>query len=122
MKTALLKESDIKEGGSPYRGFLVADNWGEAEAEGIEHEYGDSPGFSADQEGVIDETGSYGGARTTTPRSAPGREARGGQPLPGQTQGWLPDPMPFDPAIDPALEGEFEITLKDGKTVKVKPV
>ena len=30
--------------------------------------------------------------------------------------------MPFDPAIDPALEGEFEITLKDGKTVKVKPV
>ena len=30
--------------------------------------------------------------------------------------------MPFDPAIDPAIEGEFEVTLKDGRTVKVKPV
>ena len=54
-------------------------------------------------------------------RAREGREASQDHLLPGQTQGWLPDPMPFDPAIDPALEGEFEIELKDGKTVKVKP-
>ena len=42
--------------------------------------------------------------------------------LPGVSQGWVPDPTPFDPAIDPALYGEFEVELKDGRKSKVKPV
>ena len=35
---------------------------------------------------------------------------------------FLPDPTPFDPAKDPALYGEFEVTLKDGTVSKVRPV
>ena len=42
--------------------------------------------------------------------------------VPGVSQGWVPDPTPFDPAIDPALYGEFEVELKDGRKSKVKPV
>ena len=36
--------------------------------------------------------------------------------------GWVPDPSQFNPAKDPALYGEFEVTLKDGRISKVKPV
>ena len=123
VKTALLKESDIKEGGSPYKFLVYDNNWEKLKAEGIEHEYGAFTWFNADQEGVIDETGGFWeGENYDSEKARQGREAAQDNLLPGQTQGWLPDPMPFDPAIDPALEGEFEITLKDGKTVKVKPV
>ena len=34
----------------------------------------------------------------------------------------MPDPTPFNPEIDPALFGEFEVTLKDDRTSTVKPV
>ena len=123
VKTALLKESDIKEGGSPYKFLVYDNNWEKLKAEGVEHEYGAFTWFNADQEGVIDETGGFWeGENYDSEKARQGREAAQDNLLPGQTQGWLPDPMPFDPAIDPALEGEFEITLKDGKTVKVKPV
>ena len=123
VKTALLKESDIKEGGSPYKFLVYDNNWEKLKAEGIEHEYGAFTWFNADQEGVIDETGGFWeGENYDSEKARQGREAAQDNLLPGQTQGWIPDPMPFDPAIDPALEGEFEITLKDGRTVKVKPV
>ena len=123
VKTALLKESDIKEGGSPYKFLVYDNNWEKLKAEGVEHEYGAFTWFNADQEGVIDETGGFWeGENYDSEKARQGREAAQDNLLPGQTQGWIPDPMPFDPAIDPALEGEFEITLKDGRTVKVKPV
>jgi anaerobic selenocysteine-containing dehydrogenase len=35
---------------------------------------------------------------------------------------FLPTPSPFNPDKDPALEGEFEVTLKDGRTVSARPV
>ncbi len=123
VKTILLKESDIKEGGSPYK-FLVYDNNWEALAEqGITHQYGPFTWFNADQEGNIDETGGFWeGENYDSYKALEGREAAQEDLLPGQVQGWVPDLQPFDPAIDPALYGEFEITLKDGRTVKVKPV
>ena len=48
--------------------------------------------------------------------------------VPGVSQGWVLDPTGFPAAdgfereIDPALFGEFDVTLKDGRTVKVRPV
>ena len=59
VKTALLKESDIKEGGSPYKFLVYDNNWEKLKAEGVEHEYGAFTWFNADQEGVIDETGGF---------------------------------------------------------------
>ncbi len=122
MKTHLLKECDIKEGGSPYK-FLVYDkNWEKLAAEGITHEYGAFTWFNADQLEVIDNTGGFWeGENYDTDKAYEGHEAAQPNLLPGQVQGWLPDLQGFDPAIDPALEGEYEITLKDGRTVKVKP-
>jgi anaerobic selenocysteine-containing dehydrogenase len=42
--------------------------------------------------------------------------------LPGVAKGFVIDPTPFDPLIDPALTGEYDVTLKDGKAIKVTPV
>ncbi len=123
VQTILLKESDIVEGGSPYKFLVYDNNWEKLKDEGVEHQYGAFTWFNADQEGNIDDTGGFWeGENYDSEKAREGREASQDHLLPGQTQGWLPDPMPFDPAIDPALEGEFEIELKDGKTVKVKPV
>ncbi len=36
--------------------------------------------------------------------------------------GWVPDPSGFEVDIDPALWGEYEVTLKDGRTVVCKTV
>lgn len=36
--------------------------------------------------------------------------------------GWIPDPSDFEVDIDPALWGEYEVTLKDGRTVVCKTV
>ena len=123
VKTRLLKESDIVEGGSPYKFLVYDNNWEELAKQGVTHQYGAFTWFNADQEGNIDDTGGFWeGENYSTAKAYEGREAAQENLLPGQTQGWVPDLLPFDPAIDPALEGEFEVTLKDGRTVKVKPV
>ena len=124
VKTHLLKESDIKEGGSPFKFLVYDNNWKKLKEKGITHEYGAFTWFNADQEGRIDETGGFweGENYNSVTARETGKEAAQDNLLPGQTQGWVPDLLPFDPEIDPALEGEFEITLKDGKKVKVKPV
>ncbi|ACV23733.1 Dimethylsulfide dehydrogenase subunit alpha precursor [Slackia heliotrinireducens] len=123
VKTHLVKESDIKEGGSPFKFLVYDNNWEALKEQGVEHEYGAFTWFNADQEARIDNTGGFWeGENYSTTKAYEGHEAQQPNLLPGQTQGWLPDLLPFDPAIDPALEGEFEITLKDGRTVKVKPV
>ena len=94
-----------------------------SKADGIEHQYGEFTWFNADQEGVIDNTGGFWeGENYDSMRAREGKEANQANLLKGQTQGHVPDPMPFDPAIDPALTGEFEIELKDGKKHKVRPV
>lgn len=90
--TRLLKESDLVEGGSPKR-YIVFDN-----LNGV-FTYFDS------------ETCVWEGETYVKPTN-------------GQTvcDGFLPDPSQFNPPKDPALYGEFEVTLKDGRTSKVRPV
>ena len=123
MKTRLLKESDVVEGGSPYKFFVYDNNWESLAADGIEHQYGEYTWFNADSEGVIDETGGFWeGENYDSMKAREGKEANQANLLKNQIQGHVPDLLPFDPGIDPALTGEFEITLKDGKTHKVRPV
>lgn len=123
VKTHLLKESDLVEGGSPYKFLVHDDNWEQLKAQGVEHQYGEFTWFNADQEGVIDNTGGFWEGENYDSRKArEGREANQANLLKNQIQGHLPDLLPFDPAIDPSLRGEFKITLKDGKEHTVRPV
>jgi anaerobic selenocysteine-containing dehydrogenase len=123
VKTLLLKESDLVEGGSPYKFLVYDNNWEKLKGQGVTHQYGPFTWFNADQEGNIDETGGFWeGENYSSEKALEGKEANQEDLLPGQIQGWVPDLQPFDPEIDPALYGEFEITLKDGKTHKVRPV
>ena len=123
MKTHLLKESDIVEGGSPYKFLVYDNNWRQLKAEGIEHQYGEFTWFNADSEGVIDEIGGFWeGENYDSMKAREGREAAQENCLKGYIQGQVPDLLPFDPGIDPALFGEFEVTLKDGSKHTVRPV
>jgi len=123
VKTHLLKESDLVEGGSPYKFLVYDNNWEKLQADGIVHQYGAFTWFNADQEGRIDDTGGFWeGENYDSDKARAGREAVQEHLIPQQIQGVVPDLLPFDPAIDPALYGEFDITLKDGRSVKVKPV
>ena len=107
LKTTLLKESDIKEGGSKDR-FMVWDNLNNRLT------WYDSV------------TGMWEGEDWKPPTA--GKEAQQDHLVPGVSQGWVLDPTGFSVAdgfereIDPALFGEFDVTLKDGRTVKVRPV
>ncbi|MFH0725569.1 MAG: molybdopterin-dependent oxidoreductase [Pseudomonadota bacterium] len=92
LKTRLLKESDILEGGSSKR-FMVWDQLKNRltyfDADTILWE-GET--FKAPTEGI---------------------HIQGG---------FLPEPSKFDPPIDPAIFGQFPVTLKNGKTSIVTPV
>lgn len=101
IKTRLLKESDLKEDGDPHK-FMVWDNLNNRMTY-----------FDAD-------SGLWEGETWSKPTA--GHEGMQEHLVPGVSQGWVPDPTPFDPAIDPALYGEFEVELKDGRKSKVKPV
>ncbi len=92
LKTRLLKESDIVEGGNPKR-FMVWDNV-------------NSRLTYFDAEVML-----WEGEIFRPPTS--GTEVQGG---------FLPEPSKFDPPIDPAIFGEFTVTLRDGKKSKVTPV
>ncbi|MDR0514008.1 MAG: molybdopterin-dependent oxidoreductase [Coriobacteriaceae bacterium] len=102
LKTKLLKESDLIEDGSPTR-FMVWD------------ELADKLTYFDSESGLWENEPPF-----TVPKK--GKEARQPNLMPGVAQGFVPDPTPFNPEIDPALYGEFEVTLKDGKAVKVRPV
>ncbi len=115
LKTNLLKESDIKKGGSPKR-FMVVDR--------LRVEAGKT---GNDILTYFDtETGMWEGQTWQKPTK--GKEAQQKNLMPGQSQGWVPDPTGFKPEdgfaaeIDPVLDGEFELTLKDGSTFKMKTV
>ena len=101
IKTRLLKESDLKEDGDPHK-FMVWDNLNDRMTY-----------FDAN-------SGLWEGETWSKPTA--GHEGMQEHLVPGVSQGWVPDPTPFDPAIDPALYGEFEVELKDGRKSKVKPV
>ncbi len=92
LKTRLLKESDVTEGGNPDR-FMVWDRLNDRltyfDAESMLWE-GET--FRPPTEGIYVEGG------------------------------FLPEPTTFDPPIDPALFGEFEVKLKNGNSVKATPV
>ncbi len=90
--TRLLKESDIKENGSPKR-YIVYDALNEC------FTYFDV------------ETCMWEGESFEVPTQ-------------GRTicDGFVPDPSQFNPPKDPAIYGEFEVTLKDGTVSKVRPV
>lgn len=108
-KTRLLKESDLVEGGSQWRMMC----W-----DSIENRLTYYDAQSCAWEG---ETWSMETAMR-------GSEARQENLFPGVAQGWVPDQTGFgvqdgfEKPIDPAISGEYEVTLKDGGIHTVKPV
>ncbi len=117
LKTHLLKESDIIEDGSPKR-FMVIDNLRVAEG-----------ATGNDALTYFDaETGFWEGETYDPDHAREGKEAVQEHLIPGQSQGWVPNPTAFteadgfDREIDPALDGEIEITLKDGSTYTCRTV
>lgn len=108
-KTRLLKESDLVEGGSQWRMMC----W-----DSVENRLTYYDAQSCAWEG---ETWSMETAMR-------GSEARQENLFPGVAQGWVPDQTGFavqdgfEKPIDPALSGEYEVTLKDGRVCTVKPV
>jgi anaerobic selenocysteine-containing dehydrogenase len=107
MKTLLLKECDLVEGGS-YQKFYVHDatkaKAGKTGNEALS--FYDACVTQWDGESI-----------TTDAALKNGRVAKEGTPW----EGWLPTPTQFE-SIDPDLEGEYDVTLKDGRTVKAKTV
>jgi anaerobic selenocysteine-containing dehydrogenase len=99
-KTKLLKESDIIEDGKPQR-FIVYDKLNSC------FTYFDA------------ETGYWEGE---TQQELKYYEAMQKHLVPGVAQGRVVVPTEFNPPIDPALTGQFDVTLKNGKTIKVRPV
>ncbi|MBQ6453946.1 MAG: molybdopterin-dependent oxidoreductase, partial [Coriobacteriales bacterium] len=98
--TRLLKESDLVEGGDPHR-FMVWDT--------LEDKFTYFDNATGQWEGEDWAPASVG----FVPK----------QNFPaGVDPGWCPDPTPFDPVIDPALYGEYEVTLKDGSKHIARPV
>ncbi|WP_304426180.1 molybdopterin-dependent oxidoreductase [uncultured Adlercreutzia sp.] len=109
-QTRLLKESDLKEDGSPFRMMC----W---DAIGNRLTYFDAQtqlweGENWSMEAVL----------------ATAKPANQSNLFPGAEQGLVPEQLGFDEAsgfetpIDPAMEGTYEVTLKDGKTYQVRPV
>ena len=117
LKTQMLKESDLIEGGSPKR-FMVIDRLRvEAGATGNDAlTYFDT------------ETGFWEGETYDPDHAREGKEAQQDNLAPGYSQGWVPNQTAFTEAdgfaqeIDPELFGSIEITLKDGTTSTVRTV
>ena len=106
--TKLLKESDLVEGGDPSK-LMAWDTIGNRLTW-----YDRVSGYWENEKRIT----------ATNSRELPGREGKQEHLPPGITQGWVLDMSDFsgcDPVIDPALHGEYEVTLKDGRTIKCKP-
>ncbi len=114
LKTNLLKESDIKKGGSPQR-FMVVDQ-----------KRVDAGKKGNDILTYFDAGTGFWEGENWKPQTK-GKEAQQNL-IPGQSQGWVPDPTGFgkedgfETPIDPALDGEYKLTLKNGKTYKMRTV
>ncbi len=107
MKTHLLKECDIVEGGS-YQKFFVHDATKAAEGK-----------TGNDALSFYDvEVAQWDGEHITTEAAMTnGHVVKEGTPW----EGWLPDPTQFE-SIDPDLLGTYEVTLKDGSVHTAKTV
>ncbi|MBR2789526.1 MAG: molybdopterin-dependent oxidoreductase, partial [Eggerthellaceae bacterium] len=105
--TRLLTQADIEEGGDPMK-FMVWDN------------------LNGKLTFCDAETCTWEGQTWAPPTK--GKPAQQQHLVPGVSQGFVPDPTGFgvedgfETPIDPAIYGEFDVTLKDGSTIKVKPV
>ncbi len=100
MKTRLLKESDLKEDGNPYK-YIVWDNLN-------------------DRFTYFDATPSVSSWEGETWNGCTFREQEK-DIAPGVVAGRIADLGEFN-GIDPALYGEFDVELKDGRAVKAVPV
>jgi anaerobic selenocysteine-containing dehydrogenase len=107
MKSRLLKESDLIEGGS-HQKFYVHDATKAKEGR---------TGNEALSFFDVEVTQWDGESITTDAAMKNGRVAKEGTPW----EGWLPTPTQFE-SIDPDLIWEGDVTLKDGHTVKAKSV
>ena len=107
MKTRLLKESDVVEGGS-YQKFFVHDA-----AKAAQGKTGNDALSFYD----VEVTQWDGESITTDDAMKNGHVVKEGTPW----EGWLPDATQFV-SIDPDLLGTYEVTLKDGRTVQAKTV
>lgn len=112
--TRLLTESKIVEGGSEFKWLVYDENWEELAAKGVVHQYGQFTWFDSETQLWEHET-EYRFPTTGTVIEQPWNAS-------GVQDAWLPDPLGFDPEIWPAIYGEYSITLKNGKTVTVRPV
>jgi len=101
VRSRLLTEADLIEGGNPMH-YMVWD------AMGDKLTYCDA------------ETCTWEGEVWAPPTE--GKEAVQEHLVPGVSQGFVIDPTPFSTEIDPALTGTYEVTLKDGTTMKCRPV
>nr|MCR5582102.1 molybdopterin dinucleotide-binding protein [Eggerthellaceae bacterium] len=107
MKTTLLKECDLVEGGS-YQKFYVHDATKAKEGK---------TGMDALSFFDVEVTQWEGEHKTADDCYKNGRKVKVGTPW----EGWLPDPSTFD-SIDPDLVWEGEVTLKDGTVHKARTV
>ena len=115
MKTRLLKESDLKEGGDPHR-FMV---WDELAGKDAAHPlHGNDETGSLTYFDATPTIGLWEGEQWREPEW----EEQSENIAPGTAPGRVTKPSQFDPDIAPALYGEYEVTLKDGRIVKAIPV
>lgn len=115
MANTLLKECDLKEGGSTWR-YMVYD-----ELAGTDDNH---PLHKNDPTGMLTYFDAATGLWEDEPDDIWDKFYDNPQPnLPDQTvPGRIAEPSPFDPEIDPALYGEFKVELADGKTYTARPV
>ena len=114
IKTRLLKECDLKEGGSDQK-FMVWDELAGTDA--------DHPLHGNDPSGHLTYFDAETGLWEGEPDVVWDKFYESPQPnLPkGVVPGRIAEESPFDPEIDPAIYGQFEVTLKDGTTHFMQP-
>ena len=114
VKTRLLRECDLVEGGSVSR-FMVWDSLANNGEGGLTY-------FDADEKiGLWEGEKEHHKPTTFTDYVRPSGDIRG-DGSDGDVSGRIPDPTQFEIEREPELWYEGEVTLKDGRTVKVKSV
>lgn len=116
VSTRLLKESDLKEGGSWTR-YMVWDSLAGTDDSHPLHT-NDSSGHLT----WFDAATCLWEGETEYRYPTTGFTVEQPERSSGVAPAWFPDATTFDPEIDPALYGEFDVTLANGKEVRVRPV
>jgi anaerobic selenocysteine-containing dehydrogenase len=115
LTTRILKESDLKEDGLPWR-YMV---WDELAGTDEAH-----PLHNNDPSGHLTyydvETAMWEGEDWKPPTDGWYDDRPNVDPR--VQRGWIPDDHGFNPEISPALFGDFEFVLKDGKAYKATPI